>query len=51
MVILTKELVMATDNQCSVFQSPILPDVPYEDIYNNNPASHTKWKKKAPWHT
>ena len=40
-VILTKELVIATDN-CTEYQfkSPFFPGVSCEDIYNKNPESH-----------
>jgi len=41
-VILTKELVMATDEQCSEyeFQTPFYPGRSCEDIYNKNSESH-----------
>ena len=43
-LILTKELVMADDDQCTDFQfkSPFLPGESCEGIYNKNPESHTK---------
>ena len=43
-VILTMELVMADDDQCTDFQfkSPFLPGESCEGIYNKNPESHTK---------
>jgi len=43
-LILTKELVMAGDDQCTDFQfkSPFLPGESCEGIYNKNPESHTK---------
>jgi len=43
-LILTKELVMADDDQCTDFQfkSPFLPRESCEGIYNKNPESHTK---------
>jgi len=43
-MILTKELVMATDDQCSVyrFKSPFFPGESCEDIYNKNPESHER---------
>ena len=42
-MILTKELVIATDN-CTEYQfkSPFFPGVSCEDIYNKNPESHDK---------
>ena len=42
-VILTKELVMATD-QCIVywFKAPFYPGESCERIYNNNPESHER---------
>ena len=41
-MILTKELVIATDNNCTEYQfkSPFFPGVSCEDIYNKNPESH-----------
>jgi len=43
-LILTKELVMADDDQCTDFQfkSPFLPGESCEGIYNKNPESQTK---------
>ena len=43
-LILTKELVMADDDQCTDFQfkSPFLPGESCEGIYNKNPENHTK---------
>jgi len=43
-VILTKELVMATDDQCSVyrFKSPFYPGESCGDIYKMNPESHDR---------
>jgi len=43
--ILTKELVMATDDQCSVykFKPPFYPGESCEDIYNMIPESH-EWQ-------
>ena len=43
-VILTKELAMATDDQCSVyrFKSPFYPGESCEDIYYKNPESHDR---------
>ena len=43
-VLLTKELVMADDDQCTDFQfkSPFLPGESCEGIYNKNPESQTK---------
>jgi len=43
-VILTKELVMATDEQCGVYQfkSPFYPGDSCEDIYSKNPESHDR---------
>jgi len=43
-MILTKELVMATDDQCSVyrFKSPFFPGDSCEDIYNKNPESRER---------
>ena len=40
-VILTKELVIADDDQCTDFQfkSPFLPGESCEGIYNKNPES------------
>jgi len=40
-VIFTKELVMATDDQCGVYQfkPPFFPGQSCEDIYNMNPES------------
>jgi len=39
--ILTKKLVMATDDQCQ-FKSPFYPGESCEDIYNKNPESHDR---------
>ena len=43
-LLLTKELVMADDDQCTDFQfkSPFLPGESCEGIYNKNPESQTK---------
>ena len=43
-LILTKQMVMAGDDQCTDFQfkSPFLPGESCEGIYNKNPESHTK---------
>jgi len=43
-MVLTKELVMATDDQCEVyhFQSPFYPGESCQDIYNKNPESHNR---------
>jgi len=43
-LILTKKLVIADDDQCTDFQfkSPFLPGESCEGIYNKNPESHTK---------
>jgi len=43
-MILSMELVMATDEKCSDFQfkSPFLLGESCEGIYNKNPESHTK---------
>ena len=43
-VILTKELVMATDEHCGVyrFKSPFFPGESCEDIYNMNPESRDR---------
>ena len=43
-LILTKELVMADDDQCTDFQfkSPFFPGESCEGICNKNPESHTK---------
>jgi len=43
-VVLTKELVMATDDQCEKyhFQSPFYPGYCCEELYNKNPETHNR---------
>ena len=43
-LVLIKDVVMATDDQCSEYQfkSPFFPGRSCEDIFNKNPESHNK---------